>query len=250
MTTIPVYAFYDCKSLTSLVIPNSVTSIGKGALFGCSSLSYVVLPNTINSIGEQAFSGCTNLNKLYSYSEVPPTCNNKALDDINKEECILFVPKHCSNDYRVAAQWKEFSTINETNKVLVAEIELNSSDLLLEPGDTFQMDTTIKPANASDKSIMWTSSDQECVRIDENGLVTALAEGSATITAHSGDGNVEATCLVNVVVQGVSIEQVEVAEEAIEIYNLRGQRVSNRLETLPSGLYILRRGSKTTKIAI
>ena len=57
-------AFSGCSSLTSLTIPNSVTSIGESAFSGCSSLTSVTIPNSVTSIGESAFSGCSSLTSL------------------------------------------------------------------------------------------------------------------------------------------------------------------------------------------
>ena len=54
-------ALRNCSSLTSIVIPNSVTSIGYRAFSGCSSLTSVVIPDSVTSIGEYAFSGCYSL---------------------------------------------------------------------------------------------------------------------------------------------------------------------------------------------
>ena len=58
------YAFYDCTSLTSITIPNSVTSIGDDAFGGCSSLTSVTIPNSVTSIGEYAFYECSKLTSL------------------------------------------------------------------------------------------------------------------------------------------------------------------------------------------
>ena len=54
-------AFSDCTSLTSITIPNSVTSIGSYAFEGCSSLTSITIPNSVTSIGTYAFDGCYNL---------------------------------------------------------------------------------------------------------------------------------------------------------------------------------------------
>ena len=64
ITSIWQYAFYYCRSLTSITIPNSVTSIGDSAFFNCSNLTSVEIPNSVTSIGEYAFFNCYNLTSI------------------------------------------------------------------------------------------------------------------------------------------------------------------------------------------
>ena len=64
LETTPNSAFYNCSSLTSITIPNSVTSIGGFAFSGCSGLTSITIPNGVTSIGNQSFFGCRGLTSI------------------------------------------------------------------------------------------------------------------------------------------------------------------------------------------
>ena len=61
VTSIGGRAFYNCRGLTSINIPNSVTSIGDEAFYNCRGLTSVTIPNSVTSIGQSAFTSCTAL---------------------------------------------------------------------------------------------------------------------------------------------------------------------------------------------
>ncbi|MBO7203175.1 MAG: leucine-rich repeat domain-containing protein, partial [Paludibacteraceae bacterium] len=64
VTSIRRGAFYDCTGLTSVTIPNSVTSIGNAAFEDCTGLTSVTIGNGVTSIGDFAFYGCTGLTNI------------------------------------------------------------------------------------------------------------------------------------------------------------------------------------------
>jgi len=64
VTSIGDGAFYGCGSLASIEIPSSVSSIGSDAFRDCGSLANIDIPNSVSSIGDRAFSGCSNLTNI------------------------------------------------------------------------------------------------------------------------------------------------------------------------------------------
>lgn len=82
---------------------------------------------------------------------------------------------------------------------LVTAITLNLTSMALEIGRTDQLTATITPENATDRSLLWASSDESVATVSETGMVTGVAAGSATITATAKDGSgVSAACKVTV----------------------------------------------------
>ena len=65
ITSIPDAAFANCSQLTNISIPNSVTSIGYSAFSSCTSLKSITLPSSLSSISEALFSGCSQLTTIH-----------------------------------------------------------------------------------------------------------------------------------------------------------------------------------------
>ena len=74
ITSIGDDAFYNCSGLTSITIPNSVTSIGNYALYGCTGLTSITIPNSVTSIEYAAFYYCTGLEKV-CINDLAAWCN-------------------------------------------------------------------------------------------------------------------------------------------------------------------------------
>ena len=83
-------------------------------------------------------------------------------------------------------------------KVKVNSVKLNCTTIALEKGETYdQLTATIKPANATVQEVTWSSSKPSAVTVDQNGVLTAVGSGTATITAKAGGK--KAVCKVKVV---------------------------------------------------
>ena len=82
--------------------------------------------------------------------------------------------------------------------VAVTGVTLDKSELTLEAGRTVTLTATVAPADATDKSVTWASSNESVATVSANGKVTAVAEGAATITVKTADGGFTKTCTVTV----------------------------------------------------
>lgn len=83
------------------------------------------------------------------------------------------------------------------NPVVVTGITLSQKTATGNVGVTKQITATIEPANADDKTVTWTSSNDSIATVDGTGLITFVAEGTATITATTSNG-LTATVVVTV----------------------------------------------------
>ena len=81
-------AFYFCRSLSKIVIPSSVTSIGEWAFSNCGSLSTIVTPSSVTSIGDRAFSSCTSLKYISIPKSVIGLNGNPFADWNGKLQCL------------------------------------------------------------------------------------------------------------------------------------------------------------------
>jgi len=77
-------------------------------------------------------------------------------------------------------------------------LDKTTMTLALSGATTDQLTPTVTPANATNKAVTWTSSDSNVAGVDTSGLVTAVAEGTATITVTTTDGSFTAQCVVTV----------------------------------------------------
>ena len=88
---------------------------------------------------------------------------------------------------------------NVTVKQGVTEIGLSEQSMTLKVGKRARLQVSYMPKNAANKKAVWESSDETVAKVDKNGNITAVAEGSAVITCTSvDDSNVSAVCIVNV----------------------------------------------------
>ena len=82
--------------------------------------------------------------------------------------------------------------------VHVSSVSLDKTSIILAVGDTKTLTATVLPEKATDKSVVWSSSHPNIATVNQNGTITAVGLGNATITVRTNDGDKTATCEVKV----------------------------------------------------
>ena len=107
--TINVCRFNDCKSLTSLVLPDVLQRIEKGAFSNCTGLTTISLPAGLEYM-YGAFHGCTGLTSIYANMPAPLQ-DAYSFEGVDKSHCYLYVPKGSLDAYRQDEEWGRFPYI-------------------------------------------------------------------------------------------------------------------------------------------
>lgn len=111
------------------------------------------------------------------------------------------------------------SCVVTVQAVAVTGVSINPTSANLQIGGSTDLTYTILPANATDKSVSWSSSNTSVATVN-NGHVTAIAAGMATITVTTTDGNKTATCSVTVTA-GPPVPSTSLTTHVPEIYEAK-----------------------------
>lgn len=88
-------------------------------------------------------------------------------------------------------------TVKQAGRVAVTGVTLNKTSLSLKEGETATLKATVKPDDATDKTVTWSSSDESVATVSSGGVVTAVAKGTAEVTAAAGGKSSTCTVTVN-----------------------------------------------------
>lgn len=108
---------------------------------------------------------------------------------------------------------KPADPVDPSEPIAVTSISLNKKELVLSEGDSETLVATVKPDDATDKTVTWSSSDETVATVDKDGKVTAVKEGSATITAIAGEKS--ATCAVTVSKDVIAVTEITLNKSSL-----------------------------------
>ena len=110
VTSIGNSAFSSCSGLTSVNVPESVTTIASSTFYGCSSLLSVTLGSDVNQIGYYAFGLCEKLESLTCYALTPPYISswNSPFYGV-PSSMVVYVPLVALDSYQSANVWKDYA---------------------------------------------------------------------------------------------------------------------------------------------
>ncbi len=113
--------------------------------------------------------------------------------------------------------WSFTTGGNTSNTIPVSSVNLNKTSISIIEGATESLTATISPANATKKSVIWSSSNSAIAKVDSSGVVTGVNAGSATITVTTTDGNKTASCYVTVTKLNIAVVSVSLNKNSITL---------------------------------
>ena len=221
--------FSGCVSLKNIDIPDSVTQIGNSTFSYCSNLEIVklpkklgeistslfrycdkldtvVIPNGVSSIQDTAFADCLNLRSVI----FPDTISSNGIGSrifSNSPKVVASVIEDSEAHLYMRRNGYAFSLIN-------TGLNLDKKELTLNVNDSRKYVVILTPYTiANNSQLTWVSSNPSVATVDENGVVTALTEGEATITVRNTNGLTDTSKVTitnrHVPITGISLNKKE-----------------------------------------
>ena len=204
LSCISEYSFWGCGNLTSIIIPNSVTTIEDEAFQYCSSLTSITIPNSMTSIGGAAFGYCSSLTSIIVLADTPPSLSSYAFNGVN-QYYYLYVPCGSLEAYQAAVDW---------NGLRVRELCAGTITVTVNPAEGGSVSGTIGTFEGGQPcSIVASANDGYAFsNWKENGIMVSneatynfLMSGDMVLEANFGttgtiifaDDNVKTICVAN-----------------------------------------------------
>ena len=167
-------------------IPEFISEITEGMFSNIKGVQFFVLPASLTAIDKRAFTGCDDLQAIISPNADAPMVDVSSFDGIPVENIRLYVPAS-SIDFYQSNGWNVFQKIEAFPSVPLMMLNKRDANAFLtssQRSKTIPLNTDILTEEGLyDGIIDWQSSNADVATVNENGEITAKAEGEATITA-------------------------------------------------------------------
>lgn len=195
-------------------VPNTIKKIYDGAFSYCPELETVVFPASVISFGNNIFASNSKLKSITILNPEPATLESS----FNVSDVFILVPKQSVNRYRNTYRWNEMNI--KAIGSIAENITMGAAELTLEVGSESQLQCTVSPETAENKTVTWNTTDANVVTVDEMGNLIAVSEGEAVVSATTNDGtNLVANCKIKVV--GAKATDINQFKDVIYVENTK-----------------------------
>lgn len=198
-------------------VPNTIKKIYDRAFSYCRDLETIVFPASVISIGNSIFDwGGEYQPKLKSITILNP--EPAKIEYIIDRKVFVLVPKQSVELYRSTYPWQQMNI--KAIGSIAESITMGAAELTLEVGNESQLQCTVLPETAENKTVTWNTTDANVVTVDEMGNLIAVSEGEAVVSATTNDGtNLVANCKIKVV--GAKATDINQFKDVIYVENTK-----------------------------
>ena len=238
VTSISEYTCYGCSSLEKVLCLGNTSKLGSETFNECSSNLKIYAKNGLTGYDANGWENYSDKivrydetlkDKSVTFTRKSQTKNVELSNDILKslvsiksyeieDKSIASVDssgkvtplKNGTTNVKVVVQYFEGTKVNLTEEIVVdykaESISLDKTNITLNNNKPVKLNEKVLPEYTNNKKVNWKSSDEKIARVDDNGNVTAVGNGTCKITATTTDGtNKTASCDVKVDIKAESI---------------------------------------------
>lgn len=176
-----------------------------GKIYDSGIITVVVTPTGISMPDTVTLSMGTNINASVEATVVPEDATDVVIEYVSSDEAIAtvdntgYITAVAAGEADITASVVDTGLAATCHVIVTPAIEsldISKSSMTMKPGATNTLSVTVSPEDANISGMTWTSSDETVATVDQEGNVTAVADGTATITATIGETT--ASCDVTV----------------------------------------------------
>ena len=238
VTSIGDSAFYYCSSLKKVLCLGNASKLGSGIFNGCSSNLKIYAKNGLTGYDANGWENYSDKivrydetlkDKSVTFTRKSQTKNVELSNDILKslasiksyeieDKSIASIDssgkvtplKNGKTNVKAVVQYFDGTEVNLTEEIVVdfkaESISLDKTNITLNNNKPVKLNEKVLPEYTNNKKVTWSSSNEKIARVDDNGNITAVGNGTCKITATTADGtNLSASCDVTVDIKAESI---------------------------------------------